>query len=236
MENSSDLLPSELEKSKRKHGFQDPETLKKARERSVRTRAIKRGQVADVENLDFFDVTNGLTPKGFRPTNAMLKVLQHAVSLDTPTSRRSWFKAAGYSRNLWYQWKKIPGFLEWWDAATRVAFQDYEQEWIKIGLKRMQGNTRDSYYYWKEVGEKIFKYISTIAVKTEKSPEEKALTEELLKLFKNQNKIAEAKEIHVEVIEEDQSKVIDVSALELLEKEFELSSLEPKESNESTGS
>jgi hypothetical protein len=101
-----------LEKPKRR-GFQDPETQRKAQERSLRTRTHKRGVTKDVESLEFIDITGGLLIKNFRPTNAMLKVLQQAISLETSTSLRSWFKAAGYCRNLWYQWKKIPGFSEW---------------------------------------------------------------------------------------------------------------------------
>jgi hypothetical protein len=150
----------------------------------------------------------------------MLRVLQHAISLDTDTSRNAWFRKAGYNRNLWYQWKRMPGFLEWWDSATRLAFQDYEQEWIKIGLKRMQSTSREAYYYWKEVGEKIFKYISTVVVKQDKSPEEKALTDELLKMFSHENKLRQAKEIFTKAeLVPKQSEVIDVEALE---QEFKL--------------
>lgn len=177
-------------------------------ERSIRTRARLRNGTPDVTNETFLDITSGQVPGGFRPTNAMLKVLQYAVSLDTDTSRRAWFRAAGYTRNLWYVWKKVPGFLEWWDISSRLAFQDYEQEWIKIGLKRMQSTNREAYYYWKEVGEKIFKYISTVVVKEDKSPEERALTEELLKMFTHENKLRQAKEITARCSEVQEDEVV----------------------------
>jgi hypothetical protein len=158
----------------------------------------------------------------------MLRVLQVAVSLDSDTSMGSWFKTAGYSRGLWYAWKKLPGFIEWWDEATRQAFKDYEQEWVKIGLKRMQKSNREAYYYWKEVGEKIYKYMSGVLVKTDKSPEEVALTEEILKMVSHENKLRFAKEISTKVVdvteieESPSDNTSEDNMLEVLEQEFKI--------------
>jgi hypothetical protein len=44
---------------------------------------------------------------------------------------------------------------EWWDAQLVLLFKIMSRNGLKLVFERMQGNTRDSYYYWKEVGERF---------------------------------------------------------------------------------
>jgi len=196
-------------------GFSDPEINKKAQEKSLATRRSRKEsklaklleEEAKTENLpavvDEKDVESfkDITP-GFAPTINQLKVLAVALSLEHGSSIRSWFKAVGLNRNDWYGWIRNPNFVSWWNKSFTKGIEQYRGEWIAIGLKRMN-NLLDpnAFNYWKNVGEKIFGYISEIKVKQDKTPEEEELVNELLKLVKRENIYGEAKQIDGEVIE-----------------------------------
>jgi len=180
------------------YGFSDPATLKKAMAASAITR--RKGKTDELSMPFKPEEYTKLAEQGcedFEPTVNMLLVLRHALSLDAGTSRRSWFAKAGVHRNTWYEWIKVPGFSEWWKQSIIKGFKDYEGEWVSIGVRKMRKDTKT----WIAMGELFFKYAKTLEVKDNKSPEEEALTKELMELVTGMN--LERKSKIIELVKED---------------------------------
>lgn len=189
----------------RSRGFADPETRKKAMAKSLATRArnreskftklMDREETGAESNVNL-PVTVSETDvevfkggiEGFTPSLHQLKILAVALSLDHGDTIREWFRAAGVNRNVWYTWIRDPDFIAWWNKSFTRGIEQYRSEWVSIGIKRMNSPDPDRFAYWKEVGAKVFGFIQELKLKTDKSPEEEALTKELLLLVSDVNK------------------------------------------------
>lgn len=184
---------------KKPSGFLDPEVRKKAYEKSLEVRRSKNYPESGFEPEDY-DAMALMDKARFRPTRKMLYLLQVALSPDSGETITAWFRTAGLNVSTWYAWQKIPGFHEWWNLAYKKGAEQFQAEWLKIGLKKMHHDFK----YWSEVGDKVFGFFKKIAIKEEKSPEEEDLTKELLELIKAQNKHVKEKTLDAsfEILEE----------------------------------
>lgn len=206
-------LPSEKEQPKKRlpaRGFRDPEVRRKATEKSL----ARRRHNAEQSNEFLFDPTEfkDLGETDFRPTKAMLQVLYAALSLEGGATIRGWFAQAGINRGMWYHWRRVPGFIEWWNVAFAKGVEQYRTQWLMIGLRKMSKDFR----YWDKIGEKVFGYLEKISVKTERSDAEEKLIQELVGVFEERKNLRRALDItKVEDITEDE---ISDETLEQLER------------------
>lgn len=90
----------------------------------------------------------------FKPTDAMVKVLQAFCDMDTAPSISARMDKASVSRTLWYEWIKTPGFMEWWETETTNYMQSYIGELLKIGIMKSPKDFR----YWEAMMMKFGKY------------------------------------------------------------------------------
>lgn len=234
-----DEIPSNLpeEKSEKKtRGFRDPDVLKRALAKSKQSRDAKKAAKltifdnppdkpvseyevpAEVPGLDVYKDCVG--PNGeFYPTKNMWIVLRVALDPESGDTPAHWMRIVGVSRSVWYQWKQIAGFLEWWKSEWDKGIMEFRQDWIRIGLRRMRSSGMDAYKYWAAMGEKVFGYVQKLDLKVDKSPEEKALIEELQKIFLSQKKLSLARIVDAEatVVEDDPIKQLSQSVAEQLD-------------------
>ena len=75
----------------------------------------------------------------------------------------------------------------------------------------MHGDTDQAFSYWKAMMEKCFGYITKIGLKEEKSEEEEALTQALLKLVNNMNTIKITKPGKAEAITLTESEIKEIN-------------------------
>jgi len=181
------------EPPKKLAGFADPEIRKKAMEASFKTRYRKAHPEALLEfDLEELALAQSGDEEKFLPTKKMIRVLEVAVCGEAGESIRSWFRHLGMNRATWYLWTKIPGFSRWWDEAFKQGMEQYRSQWLSIGMRKMKKDFR----YWNSVGEKIFGYAQKLEIKDTKSPEETALYQELVEIFRSQKSIRNAKEVN----------------------------------------
>jgi hypothetical protein len=193
----------------KKRGFgSNPQALQKALAKSAATRKAKSVNSLVEEDVEKTGLQVG-TVEGFIPTKAMLKVLQAALSLDAQhDSIKGWFELAGVNRANWYAWNHTPGFKDWWKKSFDEGIKLYTSEWLVTGLKRMRREDKLGFMYWEQVGKKILGYVDKVKIENTQSPEEEAVTKELLELMQTINS-------HVPKVKTVQSEVINISEEEI---------------------
>ena len=172
-----------LEKLKRGPGFQNPEVRERAMKNSQATRA--RLQEGNLTHLSVDSVASYAEDGSFTPTKDMVRVLAVALNIDSGNKIKSWFQTIGLHRNTWYAWQKIEGFPEWWNRAYMKGLETYSSEWIKIGIKKMHKDVK----YWLAMGKLAFGFIEKVAVKTEKTPDEQVITNQILQIIIGNGKL-----------------------------------------------
>jgi len=167
-------------------GFQNPITKQKALERSVATRKAKAAGEPVVSHAEE-EAALAWAEGEFKPTKNMLVILRTALDPDVGTTIKAWFTESGLDRASWYQWNRIPGFKSWWKKAFEENLKSMQAEVVALGYKRMFQDNEQGFLYWKNMMEKCFGYVQKLSIKEEKSENEEALTEELLKLMRRVN-------------------------------------------------
>ncbi len=92
----------------------------------------------------------------FKPTAAMMKVLNAAINPDVAPSISAWFEESGVSRSQWYRWQELPGFTQWFNDEYKKSFEGMRASLVKVGRqKAMEGD----FQFWKVLMEKSGEYI-----------------------------------------------------------------------------
>ena len=85
--------------------------------------------------------------KEFKPTKKMIKWMLTTFEVGIEASQREIQEKSGVSRDNWYNWRNLDGFLEWWDINWQKTLQQSRWQLDAIGLKEAKKN----YNYWKDM-------------------------------------------------------------------------------------
>lgn len=90
------------------------------------------------------DQTKDLTEiKEFKPSPGMQLWLERSIELETD-SITDIAEACKMSRQSWYEFQKVPGFVEWYDAEWTRRLQGYGWKLDVYGMK----NAKKDVKYW----------------------------------------------------------------------------------------